>query len=111
MSAAVKSGFPEVHLVRINPQGAFMDGQRDGWGRRGTDVNPVLDEIKTMDQKGRGVIGMKIFANGSFTDPADREKSVRFAMSQPAIDAVVIGFKSTDEIDDAIQLLNTALSS
>jgi 1-deoxyxylulose-5-phosphate synthase len=111
LTAAVKSEFPEVHLVRINPQGAFMDGQRDGWGRRGTDVDPVLAEIKTMDQKGRGVIGMKIFANGSFTDPADREKSVRFAMSQSAIDAVVIGFKSTEEIDDAIKLINTALAS
>jgi predicted aldo/keto reductase-like oxidoreductase len=111
LSAAVKSGFPEVHLVRINPQGAFMDGPRDGWGRRGTEVNPVLEEIKTMEEKGRGVIGMKIFANGTFTDPADREKSVRFAMSQSAIDAVVIGFKSTGEIDDAIKLLNAALAS
>jgi predicted aldo/keto reductase-like oxidoreductase len=64
-----------------------------------------------MHEKGRGVIGMKIFANGSFTDPADREKSVRFAMSQPEIDAVVIGFKSTDEIDDAIKLANAALAS
>ncbi len=110
LSAAVKSDFPEVHLVRINPQGAFMDGQRDGWGRRGTDINPVLAEIKTMHEKGRGVIGMKIFANGSFTDPADREKSVQFAMSQADIDAVVIGFKSTAEIDDAIKLINSALA-
>ena len=111
LSAAVKSEFPEVHLVRINPQGAYMDGQRDGWGRRGTDINPVLAEIKTMHEKGRGVIGMKMFGNGSFTDPADREKSIRFAMSQPEIDAVVIGFKSTDEIDDALKLINTALAA
>jgi 1-deoxyxylulose-5-phosphate synthase len=111
LTAAVKSDFPEVHLVRINPQGAYMDGQRDGWGRRDTPVDPVLAEIKTMDEKGRGVIGMKMFANGSFTDPADREKSIRFAMSQSAIDAVVIGFKSTAEIDDAIKLINTALAA
>ena len=32
-------------------------------------------------------------------------------MSQPAISAVVVGFKSTDEIDDAIKLINTALAS
>jgi 1-deoxyxylulose-5-phosphate synthase len=111
LSAAVKSEFPEVHLVRINPQGAYMDGQGDGWGRRGTDINPVLAEIKNMHEKGRGVIGMKMFANGSFTDPADREKSIRFAMSQSAIDAVVIGFKSTGEIDAAIKLINSALAS
>ncbi len=111
LTAAVKSEFPDVHQVRINPQGAYMDGQRDGWGRRGTDINPVLAEIKNMREKGRGVIGMKLFANGSFTDPADREKSVRFAMSQPEIDAVVIGFKSSDEIDEAIKLINAALAS
>jgi 1-deoxyxylulose-5-phosphate synthase len=111
LNAAVKSEFPEVHLVRINPQGAYMDGQSDGWGRRGTDINPVLANIKSMHEKGRGVIGMKMFANGSFTDPADREKSIRFAMSQPEIDAVVIGFKSTDEIDSAIKLINSALAA
>jgi predicted aldo/keto reductase-like oxidoreductase len=111
LTAAVKSDFPAVHLVRINPQGAFMDGQRDGWGRRGTDINPVLAEIKTMHEKGRGVIGMKIFGNGSFTDPTDREKSVRFAMSQPEIGAVVIGFKSNEEIDDTLKLINTALAA
>lgn len=110
LSAAVSSDFPEVHLVRINPQGAYMDGQRDGWGRRGTDVNPVMAEIKTMHEKGRGVIGMKLFANGTFTDPADREASVRFAMSQPEIDAVVIGFKNTAEIDEAISRINSALA-
>ena len=110
LNAAVKSDFPDVHLVRINPQGAYMDGQSDGWGRRGTDINPVLANIKSMHEKGRGVIAMKLFANGSFTDPADREKSVRFAMSQPEIDAVVIGFKSTEEIDAAIKLINTALA-
>ncbi len=111
LTAAVNSDFPEVHLVRINPQGAFMDGQRDGWGRRGTEVEPVLAQIKSMDEKGRGVIGMKMFGNGTFTDPADREKSIRFAMSQSAIDAVVIGFKSTAEIGEAIKLINTALAA
>jgi predicted aldo/keto reductase-like oxidoreductase len=111
LTAAVKSEFPGVHLVRINPQGAFMDGQRDGWGRRGTDINPVLAEIKNMREKGRGVIGMKIFGNGSFSDPADREKSVRFAMAQAEIDSIVIGFKSTEEIDEAIKLVNTALAA
>jgi len=31
-------------------------------------------------------------------------------MSLPELDAVVIGFKSTDEIDKAIKLMNTALA-
>jgi hypothetical protein len=52
---------------------------------------------------------MKIIGNGTFVDAADREKSIRFAMSLPAIDAVVIGFKSRTEIGEAIQRINQAL--
>ena len=55
---------------------------------------PVLGEMKAMRAKGRGIIGMKIIGNGTFKDPADREKSIRFAMSLPELDAVVIGFKN-----------------
>jgi hypothetical protein len=62
-----------------------------------------------MKAKGRGVIGMKIIGNGEFVTPEDREKSIRFAMSLP-LDAVVIGFKSRAEIDEAIQRVNAALS-
>jgi len=53
---------------------------------------------------------MKIIGNGEFVDAADREKSIRFAMSLPALDAVVIGFKNRAEIDEAIQRMNRALA-
>jgi predicted aldo/keto reductase-like oxidoreductase len=43
-------------------------------------------------------------------DPVDREQSIRFAMSRPELDAVVIGFKSTEEIDEAIERMNRALA-
>jgi hypothetical protein len=42
--------------------------------------------------------------------PEDREKSIRFAMSRPELDAVVIGFKSKPEIDEAITRINRALA-
>ena len=104
------SDWPEVHLVRVNPQGSYLDDERDGWSSSGGDVIPVLSQIKTMHAKGRGVIGMKICGNGTFTDPADRERSIRFAMSRPEIDAVVIGFKNRQEIDEAIERINRALA-
>ena len=63
-----------------------------------------------MHAKGRGVIGMKIIGNGDFTKAEDREKSIRFAMSRPEMDAIVIGFKSTAEIDEAIKRVNQALA-
>ena len=74
------------------------------------DITPVVAELKKMKAKNRGVIGMKIMGNGEFTNDADREKSVRFAMAQRELDSVVIGFKSTEEIDKAIKLMNAALA-
>ena len=73
-------------------------------------LGAVMKEIKTMHAKGRGVIGMKLIGDGDFKNPEDREKSIRFAMAQPEIHCVVIGFKSTDEIDEAIQRMNRALA-
>jgi len=109
LRAGVASEWPEVHLVRVNPQGSFTDGENNGWGDSSQDITPVMQQVKIMHEKGRGVIGMKICGNGTFTNPADREKSIRFAMSQPEIDAVVIGFKNRLEIDEAIARINRAL--
>jgi predicted aldo/keto reductase-like oxidoreductase len=113
LRAARATPWAEVHLVRVNPQGRRVDGpEEEVWPAvdEGHDVSPVLSEIKAMRAKGRGIIGMKIIGNGTFVDAADREKSIRFAMSMPAIDAVVIGFKSRAEIDEAIQRINRALA-
>jgi len=111
LRAATASNWTEVHLVRVNPQGVHMDGENEQvWDNQTHEPAPVLAELKTMRAKGRGVIGMKIIGNGEFTKAEDREKSVRFAMSRPELDAVVIGFKSTAEIDEAIRRMNGALA-
>ncbi len=109
LRASVATDWTEVHLVRVNPQGRYTDAEADAWNASGNDIAPVMSEIKTMHAKGHGVIGMKIFGNGTFTDPADREKSIRHAMACREIDAVVIGFKSRQEIDEAIERINRAL--
>jgi predicted aldo/keto reductase-like oxidoreductase len=111
LRAANASDWTEVHLVRVNPQGSHTDGEVADWsGSIHHDISPVMQEIKTTHAKGRGVIGMKIIGNGSFTDPADREKSIRFAMACKEIDAVVIGFTSTQQIDEAIERMNRVLA-
>jgi aryl-alcohol dehydrogenase-like predicted oxidoreductase len=110
LRAATASNWTEVHLVRVNPQANHIDGMDPSWDKPGHDLTPVLAELKTMRAKGRGVIGMKIIGNGEFTQPEDREKSIRFAMSRPELDAVVIGFKNTAEIDEAIRRMNQALA-
>ena len=110
LRGATQSDWTEVHLVRVNPQGAFMDSEKEDYNMTTNPVAPVLEELKSMRAKGRGVIGMKMVGNGTFVDAADREKAIRFAMSRPELDAVVIGFKSRTEIDEAIQRINAALA-
>jgi 1-deoxyxylulose-5-phosphate synthase len=110
LRAATTSTWTDVHLVRVNPQGRHTDAEDASWNQSKRDVAPVLAELKSMRSKGRGVIGMKILGNGDFTQPEDREKSIRYAMSRPELDAIVIGFKSTTEIDEAIRRVNQALA-
>jgi predicted aldo/keto reductase-like oxidoreductase len=110
---ATAAPWVEVHLVRVNPQGRRIDSpEQVVWKENDEnhDVSPVVAQLKSMRAKGRGVIGMKIIGNGDFVRAEDREKSIRFAMSRPELDAVVIGFKSQGEIDEAIQRMNRALA-
>jgi len=108
---ATETPWTQVHLVRVNPQGRYMDGPiQNVWSEDTHEVSPVLTELKEMRAKGRGIIGMKIIGNGEFVNAEDREKSIRFAMARPELDAVVIGFKSRAEIDEAIQRMNRALA-
>ena len=111
LRAAVTTDWTETHLVRINPQGRYMDAAKSAWGPDVVaDVDPVVEQIKSMHAKGHGVIGMKIFGNGDVKNPADREKSIRFAMSKPEIDAIVIGFTTPAQIDEAINKINSVLA-
>lgn len=110
LQKAVASDWTETHLVRINPEGHYMDGKGTMWSREAVDVNPVMDQIKLMSAKGHGVIGMKIYGNGDFRSVDEREKSLRFAMSKPEINAIVIGFVSTAQIDETITRMNRILA-
>jgi aryl-alcohol dehydrogenase-like predicted oxidoreductase len=112
LTTAAELDWVDVNLVRINPQGAHIDTPAETWNATSNNSHlpPVLKQIKVMRQNKHGVIGMKIIGNGDFTDPEDREKSIRFTMQSGLTDAVVIGFKSPEEIDEAIKRINSALA-
>lgn len=111
LRSATDTPWAEVHLVRVNPQGRRIDGEEESvWNDTIHDVSPVLSQIKAMRAKARGIIGMKIIGNGEFVTAEDRERSIRYAMARPELDAVVIGFKNRAEIDEAIQRMNRALA-
>lgn len=110
LRASTASDWTQVHLVRVNPQAVWIDGPEQAVNKSGTDVTPVLQEIKAMHAKGHGVIGMKLVGNGEFTKAEDREKAMRYALSHPEIHAVVIGFKSPAEIDESVTRMNRILA-
>ncbi len=108
---AAQLDWVDVNLVRINPQGAHVDTPAERWDATSdiSHVPAVMEQIRIMRKKGHGIIGMKIIGNGDFKKPEDREKSIRYAMNCGLLDAVVIGFKSPAEIDEAIGRINNAL--
>jgi len=111
LEKAAKLKWVDVNLIRVNPQGAHIDMP---YGPRDMKSNPshlpaVLNQIKVMKRKKHGVIGMKIIGDGDFVNLEDRKKSIRYAMQPGLVDAVVVGFKSPAEIDEAIQNIDDAL--
>ncbi len=112
LKRSVEIDWVDVHLVRINPQGVMLDTPEQTWNAESnvSHLPPVMEQVKLMREKKRGVIGMKLIGEGTFVDPEDREKAIRFVMQSNVTDAVVIGFKNTAEIDEAIARMNSALA-
>jgi 1-deoxyxylulose-5-phosphate synthase len=109
LRAATTNDWVQVHLARVNPQGHYVDGDLADVHYPEGKFNEAIKEIKAMHDKGRGVIGMKMVGNGDFKDAADRDKALRYAMTCGFVDAVVVGFKSPAEVDEAIGRVNLAL--
>ncbi|MBN2272449.1 MAG: aldo/keto reductase, partial [Sedimentisphaerales bacterium] len=112
LTKAAQLKWVDVNLVRINPQGSHIDTPAEKWDAESnaSHVPAVVEQMKVMRENGHGIIGMKMIGNGDFTNPDDREKAIRFAMQPGLVDAVVIGFKSNAEIDEAIMRMNRALA-
>jgi predicted aldo/keto reductase-like oxidoreductase len=107
---AAESDWMEVQLARINPQGHHVDQDLPDVHAPQGKYDEAMKEIKAMHAKGRGIIAMKLCGNGDFSNPEDREKAIRHAVNCGFVDAMVIGFKSPAEIDEAIERVNKALS-
>jgi hypothetical protein len=100
----------DVNLVRINPQGAEIDTSELAVFSKSNEshVPAVVEQLKIMRKNGHGLIGMKLIAQGQFTNIEDRRKSLTWVMQTNITDAVVIGMKSREEIDEAILNINNA---
>jgi 1-deoxyxylulose-5-phosphate synthase len=104
LKKGVELDWTDVSLVRINPQGINIDSENKEWGPTSnvSHVPAVVEQINLMHEKRQGVIGMKIIGEGVFTDIEDREKAIRFNIEAGYANAIVIGFRNTAEIDEAV---------
>ena len=75
-----------------------------------TNRDEVVEHVKQVKRDGMGVISMKLVGDGTFTRHEDRQAAMRFAFKNAGIDSATVGFKSTREIDEAIDNMNLALA-
>ncbi len=94
LEAAAASPWVDVIHVRINPFGVSMDSN---------DPEQVVPVIKKMHDSGKGIIGMKLVGNGSFSNDSDKvDQSIRYVLDLGTVDMVIIGFEKPEQIDDYI---------
>lgn len=96
LRAAAKDPWVEVDLVRINPLGRHMDA----------DPDTVIDVIRQMKAAGKGIVGMKILAEGDLRTRQD--EAIRYALSLGLLDAMTIGAESQSEQDDLVRRIAAA---
>jgi len=91
LRAAAKSPWVEVDLARLNPLGAHMDAEPET-------VKSVLREMRAA---GKGIIGMKILAQGDMR--TRQSEALQHALSCKLLDSFTIGCESRAEQSDIIR--------
>jgi predicted aldo/keto reductase-like oxidoreductase len=71
----------------------------------------VAGALKKMHDKGRGILGMKIFGEGAFKERSQRLASIRYVLGLGSVDAFTIGMTSIDQVDENLALIEEAQAS
>jgi aryl-alcohol dehydrogenase-like predicted oxidoreductase len=101
LRTSAKESFVEVDLARINPEGRVMDDKKPD------EVASVLEE---MHAAGKGIVGMKILGEGQINTPERKDASLRYVLGLGTVNAFIIGFESTDQVDDLLKRTADALT-
>lgn len=102
LKAAVECDWIDVDLARINPVGGRA-GRMDGT------PDEVASCLKAMHAKGKGIIGMKILAEGTLKTPEKQIESLRYVLGLGCLSCFVIGFENEQQIDQIMQRIEMAL--
>ncbi|MDR1382934.1 MAG: aldo/keto reductase [Planctomycetaceae bacterium] len=100
LETAAKTQWVDTVHVRINHEGAKMDGA----------VNGVVKVAQACHDSGIGVIGMKVIGEGTFRENLEkRQTSAEFVMGLDCVDVIVVGFTEKGHIDELIDNVRVAL--
>ena len=97
----------QVAMIRVNHKGTKMDAEDYDTNGLGN-VPEVVSHVQQTRKAGMGIISMKLCGEGTF-NREERQAAMRFAFRNAGVDCVTVGYKSTAEIDEAIDNLNAAL--
>src|SRR5262245_1340116 len=96
LKSAVSCDWVEIDLARINPVGG-NEGRMDGTPRE------VSACLKAMHKQGKGILGMKILAEGTLKTPQKQIESLKYVLGLGCVDAMVIGFEGPQQIDQIMK--------
>jgi predicted aldo/keto reductase-like oxidoreductase len=115
LETASNDPWVQVDLARFNPWGKYMDTKKD---QPESDtpkfVKPILQKMR---KAGKGVIGMKILAQGDvLKDLSEAERaakareSIKHALGSGAVDMMVIGLESSKQVIEVMAQAQVALN-
>lgn len=112
LETAAAEPWVQVDLARLNPWGKIMDTRHDEPEARTPEA--VVPVLKRMKGAGKGVIAMKILAEGRMVRGDDRleraRESIRFALASGAMHAMVIGFESVGQVSEVLEQTRVAMA-
>ncbi len=89
-TAAACEWVDAVH-ARVNPFKIKTDGPPED----------VIAALKKVHNAGKGVVAMKVIGEGALSkEPEKIDRSIRFALGSGAVDVMIVGFETTEDIDD-----------
>ena len=96
LKIAAEDPWVDVILARINPEGVIMDASPD----------EVMAVLKKAHDRGKGIIGMKIFGEGKLVEESQREKSLKYVIGSKNVDCMTIGITSVEQVEDAVKRIS-----
>ncbi|MGC9326928.1 MAG: aldo/keto reductase, partial [Candidatus Hinthialibacter sp.] len=101
LKAAANHPWTDVIFARINNAGQKMGGSPE-------EISKTIAQAR---QNGKAVVGMKIFGEGTLTEPDQKDASLQYVLKNDIVDAMTIGMLSTEQVDDSMMRIEKVLKS